>query len=296
MTPMLFSVSYAGLWGQDALGPEAFISKAVELGYPAVELMAKRPHLSVLDFDDGRLEHLAGVASEKGIKIATVAGYTDFTSGWASAEVPFVEMQLLYIRRLAKMASKLGAEIVRVFTGYTTDETAYNADWEKCVKALRESAALAEAHGVCLGVQNHHDTAISTDGYVEFLDDVDHPNCKAMYDPWVPAALEEDLYENARRLAPRMVQSTWADYVRHQRWSYMPGLVNYRELPGMLRAVPLGQGFIDLSAFARGLKDGGFDGYLCYEMCSPLRGGGSTANLDRTAAESLKVLKSLAEG
>lgn len=296
MTPMLFSVSCAGLRGQDVLGLEAFIAKAADLGYPAVEIMAKRPHLSVLDFGDGGLERLAGVAFEKGVRIVTVAGYTDFTSGLGSAEVPFVEMQLLYIRRLAEMASRLGAEIVRVFTGYATDEACYQADWDKCVKALREGAALAQEYGVCLGVQNHHDTAISTDAYIEFLDDVDHPNCKAMYDPWAPAALEEDLYENARRLAPRMVQSTWADYVRHQRWRYMPGLVNYRELPGMLRAVPLGQGFIGLPAFAQGLKDGGFDGYLCYEMCSPLRGGGSMANLDRTAAESLAVLKSLAEG
>jgi len=291
---MLFSVSYAGLWGQDTLDLDAFIAKAANLGYPAVEIMAKRPHLSVLDFDAKRLERLAQVASKNGIEIATVAGYTDFTSGARSAEVPFVEMQLLYIRRLAEMANKLGAKIVRVFTGYATDDAAYHGDWEKCVKALREGAALAQDYGVCIGVQNHHDTAISTDAYVEFLDDVDHPNCKAMYDPWVPAVLEEDLYANARRLAPRMVQSTLADYVRLQRWAYMPGLVNYRELPAMVRAVPLGQGFIDLSAFVRGLKDGGFDGYLCYEMCSPLRGGGSMANLDRTAAESLDVLKALA--
>ena len=294
MTPMLFSVSYAGLWGQDTLDLEAFISKAASLGYPAVEIMAKRPHLSVLDFDTDRLERLAQVASKNGIEIATVAGYTDFTSGARNAEVPFVEMQLLYIRRLAEMANKLGAKIVRVFTGYATDDAAYHGDWEKCVKALREGAALAQEYGVCIGVQNHHDTAISTDAYVEFLDDVDHPNCRAMYDPWVPAVLEEDLYANARRLAPRMVQSTLADYVRLQRWAYMPGLVNYRELPAMVRAVPLGQGFIDLSSFVRGLKDGGFDGYLCYEMCSPLRGGGSMANLDRTAAESLDVLKALA--
>ena len=34
MKPVLFSVSYAGLWGQDALDVEGFIRKAAELGYP----------------------------------------------------------------------------------------------------------------------------------------------------------------------------------------------------------------------------------------------------------------------
>ena len=41
MKPVLFSVSYAGLWGQRTLDIEAFIRKAAKLGYPAVELMDK---------------------------------------------------------------------------------------------------------------------------------------------------------------------------------------------------------------------------------------------------------------
>ncbi|MCC6698347.1 MAG: sugar phosphate isomerase/epimerase [Candidatus Hydrogenedentes bacterium] len=293
MIPTLFSVSYAGLWGQHRHDLDSFIRKAADLGYPAVELMAKRPHLSVLDFDKGRLESLRRLADSRSVEIVTIAGYTDFTSGKQCAEVPFVEMQVLYVRQLAAMAQALGAKVIRVFTGYTTDETGYFADWDKCVKAIRECAAVAGEFGVTLGVQNHHDTAISTDAYVEFLDEVDHANCKAMYDPWVPALLGEDLYENAKRLAPRMVQTTLADYIRLPRYAYLPGLVNYRELPAMVRAVPLGAGFLDLAGFARGLKDGGFDGYVCYEMCSPLRGGGDEANLDATASKSLDAIRAL---
>ena len=52
-------------------------------------------------------------------------------------------------------------------------------------------------------------------------------------------------------------------------------------------------GFVDLEAFFTGLKEGGFDGYVAYEMCSPLRGGGSTANLDASAAKSLEVVRRL---
>ena len=50
MTPVLFSVSYAGYWGQHTLSIEEFIRKAAALGYPAVELGGKRPHLSILDY------------------------------------------------------------------------------------------------------------------------------------------------------------------------------------------------------------------------------------------------------
>ena len=79
MTPTLFSVSYAGLWGQDTLDLNSFIRKAGELGYAAVELMGKRPHLSVLDVDAGELERIRQTAEECGVEIATIAGYTNFT-------------------------------------------------------------------------------------------------------------------------------------------------------------------------------------------------------------------------
>jgi sugar phosphate isomerase/epimerase len=293
MIPTLFSVSYAGLWGQHQLDIESFIKKAAVLGYEAVELMAKRPHLSILDADGERLERIKRCAEENNLKIVTIAGYTDFTGGRKSAEVPFVEMQIDYVEKLAKLARQLEAGIVRVFTGYATGEEAYQEDWETCVRAIRECARRTEHHGVFLGVQNHHDTGVSTDAYLEFLNDVDHPNCRAMFDPWAPALQGEDLYAGARKVAPRMVQTTIADYVRLERWAYMPHLVNYRQLPAMVRAVPVGQGFIDLGSFFKGLREGGFEGPVAYEMCSPLRGGGSEENLDKTAEVSLNQIKAL---
>jgi sugar phosphate isomerase/epimerase len=287
MITTLFSVSYAGLWGQHQLDLPVFIRKAKQLGYQAVELMAKRPHLSVLDYGPDRLDELRSVAEETGIQIATIAGYTDFTLG-SGTETPAVEMQIAYVRQLAEMASTLGAKNIRIFTGYTTQPEAYHRDWTACVNAVRECAQVTADFGVTLGVQNHHDVGVSVEAYVEFLDEVDHPNCRAMFDPWSIALHGEDLYECAKRLAPRMVQTTIADYVKLKRFAYQPGLVNYQPLSAMVRAVPAGDGFLDLPGFFRGLQEGGFDGHVAYEMCSPLRGGGSEANLDATAATSLK--------
>lgn len=296
MIPTLFSVSYAGLWGQQKLDLLKFIQKAAELGYPAVELMGKRPHLAPLDVTEQQLEDLRAAAKKHKIEIATLGAYTDFTAGRTATEVPFVEMQVAYVREMARLAKALGARIVRVFTGYTTDPESPAADWDKCVKAVRECAAVAQDFGVQVGVQNHHDIGVGTDSYVEFLDDVDHPNCKAMYDPWSPALHGDDLKACARRLAPRMIQTTLADYVKLKRFSYKPGLINYTPLPEMVRAVPLGDGFMDLAGFFEGLKEGGFKGHVAYEMCSPLRGGGGVENLDRTAKKSLERIKQWVSG
>ena len=83
-----------------------------------------------------------------------------------------------------------------------------------------------------------------------------------------------------------MVQTTLADYVRLPRFRYMPGLVNYQRLDDSVRAVPLGEGFLDLAGFFEGLKEGGFKGYVAYEMCSPVRGGGSEENRSRVGGGS----------
>ncbi len=58
-----------------------------------------------------------------------------------------------------------------------------------------------------------------------------------------------------------------------------------------MRAVPFGEGFIDYAAFFRGLADGGFEGVAVYEMCSPVRGGGTLENLNRYAAQYVRWMR-----
>ncbi|MGE4564532.1 MAG: sugar phosphate isomerase/epimerase family protein [Victivallaceae bacterium] len=293
MTPSLFSVSYAGYWGQHRLSAVEFIAKAASLGYGAVQLAGKKPHLDFVAIGERELDAIAAAAAEHGVEIHTIAAYTDFTAAAQPPGTPFVDMQLAYLKSLAELGRRLGASQLRIFSGYCYNPDNYLDEWQTCVAAVRESASIAAGSGLKLGLQNHHDTAVGIDAYCEFLDEVDHPNCFAMFDPWAPALHGEDLYEAGRRLAPRMIQTTLADYVKLPRYRYLPGLVNYEAMTPMLRAVPLGEGCIDNAAFLRGLRDGGFDGYVVYEMCSPLRGGGSETNLDRAASLSLAAIKKL---
>ena len=68
MTPALFSVSYAGYWGQHRLGVIPFLEKAAALGYPAVEIGGKRPHLSPLDYAD-EIRSLLSLSDELDTKV-----------------------------------------------------------------------------------------------------------------------------------------------------------------------------------------------------------------------------------
>lgn len=289
----LFSVSYAGLWGQTSLGVNAFIAKAARLGYESVMLMGKRPHLSPLDSDSETIAQTRTALEQHGIRCDVVAGYTDF-AGSGAAEVPYLEMQLAYVESLAAIAAQLGASVVRVFSAYETDGQAPYTTWTRTVAGLREACDRAATHGVTLAVQNHHDVGVHSESLLELLHDIDRPNCRLGFDAWSPALRGEDLYRAALKTAPHVAITTNADYVRLPRFRYRPDLVNYEPAaPDMVRAVRFGDGFIDYPAFFHGLEDGGFDGVASYEMCSPIRGGGAPENLDAYAKAYLDWMREL---
>jgi sugar phosphate isomerase/epimerase len=286
----LFSISYAGLWGQESLSLPEFLGKAATLGYDGVMLAGKRPHLSILDWDEPRCAELRALLGSHGLECLVIGGYTDFAD--SRSEVPETELQLSYLERLARFAQQLDCRVLRVFTAYERSGEAPLATWRRLTEIFREACDRVAPFGVTIAIQNHHDLALATPALLEFLSDIDRPNCKLGFDAWSPALRGENLYESARQAAPQTVITTNADYVRFPQFRYQPELVNYARNPvDLVRAVPFGEGFIDFSAFFDGLAEGGFDGIATYEMCSPLRGGGSLDNLDRCASRYLDWIR-----
>ena len=288
----LHSVSYAGFWpGQTRLSLETFLEKAKRLGYDGVMLMAKRPHLSPLDYGDEDRKRLRDKIDGLGLKVACLAGYTDFCLGSERPDIPTREIQILYVAELARLARDVGSSLIRVFTGYGNSTSSPEQNWGWCVESLRECARRSSEYGVTVGVQNHHDTAVHFESFFDLLEEINEPNCRAMFDAWSPALHESDLTAAVRRMAPYIVHTTVADYVRRPRFSYQPQLINYAAEPAAIRAVPMGEGFIDYKAFFTALREVGYTGSVAYEMCSPLRGGGSEANLDRCAIRFLEYMQ-----
>jgi sugar phosphate isomerase/epimerase len=285
---VLHSISYAGLWGQASLSVDDFVNKAADLGYDGVMLTAKRPHVSVLDYGAKERARLRSLMEKRGLRHVVIAGYTNFTADLEHGEVPHREFQIAHVTALAELARDLGAGVVRVFTGYLHPAASEGAQWNMIVNALRECSRRAADFGVTIGVQNHHDVAAGWESYRDLLTQIGEPNCKALFDAWAPALHGADCSVAARALGAATVHTTIADYQMRPRFRYEPALVNYvAETPSTL-AVPMGEGFIDYREFVSSLIDGGFNGTVAYEMCSPLRDGGSIEVLDRYARQFLE--------
>jgi sugar phosphate isomerase/epimerase len=291
MDTLLFSVSYSGFWGQQALSLEQFVDRAADLSFDGVMLMAKRPHLSILDYGPQERAKLRAQLERRKLRRVCVAAYTNFTVDLEHGEVPHREFQIQYVTMLAEFARDLGGDLVRVFSGYENPAASYAAQWRLTVEALRECARRAASFGVTIGVQNHHDLGAAYESQYDLIREIGEPNCKAMFDAWAPALHGADLVKAAGKMAPVTVHTTVANYQLRPRFQYDPAIVNYREQKPTLIAVPIDEGFIDYRAFLGALEAGGFRGTVAYEMCSPLREGGDPEVLDRYARRFVEFMR-----
>ena len=279
----LHSVSYAGVWRGQA-----------KLSVDGIMIVAKRPHLSPFDYDDAARKKLRQKIENLGLELVCLAGYTDFTAGVDKPGIPNVEIQASYVGEVAKLAHDLGTNMVRIFTGYEREGVAFDKQYSMVVEGLKLSGEKAAEWGVTLAVQNHHDIALHHDAMKWLLDEVNMPNVKSGWDAWSPTLeglSSEEIRQSILTMKPHIVHTIAADYVRLPRFRYEHELTNYMAEEDVLRAVPIGKGIIDYEMFFNTLKEIGYQGYLAYEMCEVLDGGGSIENLDKTAKEFLDYVK-----
>lgn len=288
----LFTVSFAGFWGQHKLTLEESIDKVAELGFDGIEVMGKRPHLSPLDYSLDDCKRLRDRLERRGLALAAIAAYTNFTGGAEAAEVPFVEMQLAYVEALARRAEVMGGDLIRIFAAYERQDMPLTAQWARTVQAIRECCDRAGQYGVTIGIQNHHDIAVPTRTMRELLYEVDRPNCICMYDCWSAFLLGEDLAEGVRQMAPQMRFTTAADYVVLPRGKLRISPGSYERVsPPLVLAAKMGEGDLDYKTFFDALFGCGFDGWVSYEMCWPLRDGGDLATLEAAARKFIQYMQ-----
>ncbi len=291
----LHSVSYLGIWrGQTALSVDDFLVKAKELGYEGVMLVAKRPHVSPHDYDKAARARLKTKIDSLGLTLVGLAGYTDFTAGIDKPGIPNAEIQAAWVGEIAELAHDLGTNMVRVFTGYERPGIPYDKQYAEVVAGLKMAGKLAARYGVTLVVQNHHDIALHHDAMYWLLKEVNMPNVLAGWDAWSPTLeglSKEEIRQSILKLKPYIVNTIAADYQTHPRFTYENNLTNYSAQQPVMRAMPMGQGIIDYRTWFATLREIGYQGWVVYEMCEVLDGGGSIENLDKTAKIFLKYMK-----
>jgi len=290
----LHSVSYSGTWGgQTTLSLREFIDKAKSLGYDGVEFAAKRPHLSPLEFNDGNRKELRAAIEDAGLSVCALASYHDWAGGWDHGDMAHVEKELVYFDAVVKLASDLECPVVRTYTGFADDSVPYRQQWDRVVGGLQEACRRAADYGVTVGIQNHSCIAAHPDSLLDIVADIGESNAKVILDAPYVVVFDEPIRETVQKLGDLIVHSHLTDFVRRTKYRYQPAIVSFEEDGEEFVGVPPGEGPTDFREFVSALKEIDYDGWLSYEMCSPLVGGGSEENLDRYALQTLEYMQGL---
>jgi sugar phosphate isomerase/epimerase len=289
----LHSVSYAGAWaGQAVLPLEQVLDKAAAFGYDGVELVAKRPHASPYALTRDDRQRLKDQIAARGLELCCLAGYFDFSHDGSHADMPHLEKEGLWMRETLRLAADLDAPLVRTYSGFLYDGVPLRQQWQWCVEGLREGARIAGDLGVTLALQNHSEVAVSHADVLDLIREVDSPALKVCLDcaylQMNGVAIEQAVAE----VGDLIVHSHTSDHRLRPTMERLPGGRGYTHAVRS-KTTFLGEGEVDYPSFVSALRAVGYGGYLSYEMCSPMPGGGSEANLDRGARTALTCMSKL---
>jgi sugar phosphate isomerase/epimerase len=271
----LYTITYLGYFYRgDGLTLEQCVQKAKEYGYAGLELEAKRPHITPMDWPKDRCRKLRKYADDNGIEIYAMSALNDF-----SGPVPeHREAQLCYMRELLKTSADLGIKIMRVFAAWPGgtrvpggggtyaisrpmwekfhEQFSKQQLWDWCRDGLAESAKWAADLGITLALQNHKPvTEVYTD-MLKMVKEVSHPNLKC--------CLDAPILEN--NTDPAYIRKAAKDTGDLQVLSHFGG--EYDRGPDGKTVRPHGKSRDDI--FVGAMHDIGYKGYIGYELCHPL--------------------------
>ena len=259
--------------------------------------MAKRPHASPLDLNEGDCKELKKLIASKGMEIACLAGYHDFSHDNLHSDMAHMEKELVYLEGELRLAAWLGAPLVRTFGGYLHSNPDWREQWKWVVEGLKEGAKLAEKYGVILGLQNHSEIGHHHEDVLDIIREVGSKYLKVMLDAAYVNMTDEPFDKAVHQVGKLIVHSSVSDHTFRPmvRWS-QPAVAHmglgYYKIKRW-SGVPVGEGEIDYKTFVRALMEIGYDGFLSYEICGPVPGGGAEENLDKAAKKTLTYLRNL---
>lgn len=175
----------------------------------------------------------------KGVDISGTGVRNDFANPDPEARKKDVKL----VKKWIDVASKLGAPVIRVFSGQVPE--GYENNWQVpagwVIACLKECADYGEKHGVIVGVQNHGDMLKTAKETIWMIEQVDSP--------WVGVIVDTGNFK---------VADPYEDIAK-----VMPYAVNFQ-----LKESPFGNNSpvrMDLPRLMKIIRKSGYKGYLPIE-------------------------------
>ncbi len=160
-----------------------------------------------------------------------------------------------YLKQIVDCTAAVGATILMgpFYAGFKTftGKPATQQEWNWSVEGMREVAKYAQTKGVMLAMEylNRFETYLLTcaDELVRYVEDVNHPNCKAAFDTFHANMEEKNIGDALRKCAPYLVHIQISE--------------NDRSTPG--------RGHINFTDVFNVLDEVGYEGPIAIEAFGP---------------------------
>ena len=243
----------AGAWGFREVDIPEYLAACGRLGFRFAEMnLTDAPGTRHLSPDPAKpeLDAMARAEEAAGVKVVCLCVGNDFTGPDAEA----VRASVGQVKGYVDIAADYGAEVIRVFAGWTAFESLRAEHYQRCAAALAEVGAHGQDKGVLIALENHGGPTATAAQVRRLLELADHPNVKANFDGGNFAKCKEDPLAAYAVLRGRIGYTHWKDV---------------RAAGDELEYCALGDGITDWAPLVQGLLDDGYDGYWAMEYEEP---------------------------
>ncbi len=262
--------------------PEAIkISK--EIGFEAVELMGRDPHLAA-DTTAKKAKEIHSMIQGEGLVTSCLATYT---GGYSTKSDDECEQQLDQLKHFVELATILEAKLVRHAPGGPREGEADDSHYRRAAEWMQKAADFAAPAGVNVVMEIHDGGLIeSAYGAKRLLDLIDRPNVGVIHDAGNMYISKADYgEESVKVLGDKLFHVHVKDELKVDDLSD-PSSFKVRD--EFFCHKLLGQGGADHLPLFKALIKRGYDGYLsseCHGAMDPVE----------TAKHEYKAIKELIE-
>ncbi len=256
-----------------------FIKYAHNLGIEGVEL------LDVFWKDiDNEFPEALNALKQTGLAVSCYSVGNNFVHPQPERRVSQGEI----VKNGVDMAEKLGAKVVRVFSG---DMGNYDVTFDEAkgwiIEGLKECAAYAQTKGIILGLENHGLFAGKSSQVKSIISEVGSRNLRATFDTGNFLLVDESPSDAIDSLLPLIAHVHFKDFRETDiQEDMILKSINDKKFVGTIS----GQGQVDLGYILKALDGAGYNGWLSVEF----EGQEDEKEGSRTSIENLRnTLKSV---
>mgnify|MGYP002410166494 CR=1 FL=1 len=251
-----------------------FLDSVKKIGAENIELWGAKPHFCVDDQNKESAAEFKKRIEDKGLNlICFCPEQNTYPIDISCREKQLRKRSVEHIKRAIEICSWLGVSRMLLCPGNGYIDEPENRVWERCRNSLSQLVETAADYNVCLMLETQSQEEslfMNTAGQQkQMMDEVSHPNLKAMLDTVQLAQFDQDVKEDLRILGIQNVKHVHLGNTLIQDRTWYD-----KELPERLRRgrktvghIGLREGNLPLGQYLEQLADEGYTDYITIEIC-----------------------------